>query len=522
MFGFHPVSSAPVSALTTRPLAVSTDNPVYAQATQQLGGRNRNLVSRLGNSWVDLGGVVVSADLPVYAQSSPKPSRLKPLANVWNDRDFASDIPSTVAQAQIKRVASKNGGAAWVDLSDSVVVSDSPIYGQSSVRSARSKPLSGAWNDLDFASDGLPIIAQSQVKRVANKNSGAAWFDISGAVVSSDVSVYAQSLAKRIVRATTGGAAWTDLSTVVSADDLAVYGQSNQQFSKQRIKSSAWVDFDASIAASSDLSPYAQSILRRKQISAASYAWGDLDTSIVASSDLSPYAQSISRQKQALAKSTSWVNPDRDDAPIYAQNNAKQRAAAAYSSYWVNLEPTVSSDLSPYAQTDVSRETLRVTRRNTGTVWNSGDDFFPPQDDLSAYGQSRYSQAKLAYRPRSQGNAWVDLIDAIGPPIVPPASGGGVPSSGRVRRDFGKYPQTKAETHQERVALGIIREVAKRIEVRALESESEQLAALEAEFALLNLQFQTTYWLLLQREIVSQQQLEDELQQVFMLTVLTI
>ena len=398
MLGFHPVSSAPVSALTTRPLTAS-DSPVYAQAKPALSGGKRSGVS---NSWVDLGGVVVSSDSSVYAQSSPKPSRLKPLANVWNDRDFASDVPSTIAQAQIKRVANKNSGTSWVDLSDTIVISDAPIYGQANVRTARSKSLSGAWNDVDFASDGLPIVAQSKPQRGFAKSSGAVWFDRD----IPDAPIYAQSLAKRIARATTGGAAWTDLSTVVIADDLAVYGQSNARIAKQRINPSVWVDFDtsvavssdlspysqsiprrkqlstnsygwvdyeASIAAPSDLSPYAQSIRQRKQLSTNSYAWGDLDTSIAASSDLSPYAQSLLRKKSALAGSAAWVNPDQDDAPVYAQGVAKQRSASAYSRYWVDLDLSVSSDLSPYAQTNVSRVTRDAKLRNTGTVWNSAD-----------------------------------------------------------------------------------------------------------------------------------------------------
>ena len=238
----------------------------------------------------------------------------------------------------------------------------------------------------------------------------------------------------------------------------------------------------------------------------------------------------------AASRSTQAAVAVSSDLSPYAQSKATKRSVAAYSRYWVDLDPTLaaSSDLSPYAQTIVSRETFRGTRRNTGRSWTNGDDFFPPQDDLSVYGQSRYSQSRLVYRPKYQGAVWVDLVDAVAPqpPVLPPTSGG-VPSSGRVsrtgdkRRDFGRYPQSEAETYQERVALGIIREVASRVEIRDADSEASQLAALEAEFELLNLQFQTAYWLLLQQEIAAQQelaaqQLDDELQQVFMLTVLTI
>lgn len=337
--------------------------------------------------------------------------------------------------------------------------------------SISSAPVSALRSLATGAATGSPVYAQSiqpagRDKRNVAKYGSASWVDLSGAAVVSDAPIYAQSLARRITRATTGNVWVNPDTTLAASSDLSPYAQGNPSLTKRRINSAIWVDFDTAIAVSSDLSPY-------------------------------------------------------------AQGSARPRPVAATSRYWVDLEPaaTASSDLSPYAQTIVSRG----TRRNTGTTWISGDDFFPPQADLSAYGQSRYSQSRLVYRPKYQGNVWVDLVDATPTivPVVPPPSGGGVPSSGRVLRDFGKYPQTTAETHQERVALGIIRKVASRVEIRDADSETEQLAALEAEFELLNLQFQTAYWILLQQEIIAHrdieaQQNEDELQQVFMLTLLTI
>lgn len=118
-------------------------------------------------------------------------------------------------------------------------------------------------------------------------------------------------------------------------------------------------------------------------------------------------------------------------------------------------------------------------------------------------------------------------------PIAPPEPPATVNSGGgRVRRveDFGKRPQSKAEARIERMALGIIRRVArKQVESEEL-NESAQLAELQAQFALYQIQYETIYLLMLERERqallqqIEQQRAteEDELQQVFLLVALTI
>ena len=263
-----------------------------------------------------------------------------------------------------------------------------------------SAPVSALRRLATGAAAGSPVYAQStpsarRDKQNVAKYGSASWVDLSGAAAPSDAPVYAQSLARRITRATTGAVWINPDSSVAASSDLSPYAQGNAQPGKLRIKSTVWVDLDTAVAVSNDLSPYAQSLLRRNPIRAAGAA---------------------------------WVDRGSDEATIVAQGSAKQRPVAATSRYWVDLDSPVaaSSDLSPYAQTIVSRETIRGPRRSTGRSWTNGDDFFPPQDDLSAYGQSRYAQSRLVYRPLYQGAVWVDLVDAaVITPVVPGTGAGG-------------------------------------------------------------------------------------------------
>ena len=182
---------------------------------------------------------------------------------------------------------------------------------------------------------------------------------------------------------------------------------------------------------------YAQSTpsARRDKQNVAKYgsaSWVDL-SGAVAPSDAPIYAQSLARQSVRSTTGTVWVNPDTtvfvsSDLSPYAQGNASLTKLRIKSTVWVDLDTVIaaSSDLSPYAQTIVPRETIRETirgtRRSTSRSWTNGDDFFPPQDDLAVYGQSRYSQSRLVYRPKYQGNVWVDLVDAA--VVVPPIGTG--------------------------------------------------------------------------------------------------
>ena len=138
-----------------------------------------------------------------------------------------------------------------------------------------------------------------------------------------------------------------------------------------------------------------------------------------ASSDLSPYAG--------------------------GQPSLASRVVRAIGRAWVDLDAATaaSSDLSPYAQA----RTIEAWRRawNRGTVWNSGDDFLPPQDALAAYGQSIASRVRIT-RPFGQGKVWVDLLDGI-PPVIPPVtgnvSGSGGGGAGRRRVSFEEANQIR-------------------------------------------------------------------------------
>ena len=204
-------------------------------------------------------------------------------------------------------------------------------------------------------------------------------------------------------------------------------------------------------ASSSDLSPYAGSkpSLASRIVRATGSAWVDLDAAVAASSALSPYAQGIARRGNPRSISAAWYDPGApvvsDDLPIRGQALPRPRATPSYSRAWFDLDTAVavSSDLSPYAQARTIEAWRRA--RNSGTVWNSGDDFFPPQDSLAAYAQSITPRVRIA-RPLGQGNAWVDLLDGIAP-VIPPVtgnvSGSGGGGAGRRRVSFEEADQIR-------------------------------------------------------------------------------
>ena len=211
---------------------------------------------------------------------------------------------------------------------------------------------------------------------------------------------------------------------------------------------------NAQTASSSDLSPYAGSnpSLASRVVRATGSAWVDLDAATAASSDLSPYAQGnagFSRRVNPRVISAAWYDPGApvvsDDLPIRGQALPRPRATPSYSRVWVDLDTAVavSSDLSPYAQARTIEAWRRA--RNSGTVWNSGDDFFPPQDALAIYAQSIAARIRIT-RPLGQGNAWVDLLDGI-PPVIPPVtgnvSGSGGGGAGRRRVSFEEADQIR-------------------------------------------------------------------------------
>ena len=180
-------------------------------------------------------------------------------------------------------------------------------------------------------------------------------------------------------------------------------------------------------ASSSDLSPYAGSkpSLASRVIRATGSAWVDLGGAAAASSDLSPYAQSIARRGTPRIISAAWYDPGApvvsDALPILGQALPRPRATPSYSRAWVDLDTAVavSSDLSPYAQARTIEAWRRA--RSGGTVWNSGDDFLPPQDALAIYAQSVAPRIRIA-RPLGQSKSWVDLLDGI-PIVIPPVTG---------------------------------------------------------------------------------------------------
>ena len=201
---------------------------------------------------------------------------------------------------------------------------------------------------------------------------------------------------------------------------------------------------------SSDLSPYAGSnpSLASRVVRATGSAWVDLGGAAAASSDLSPYAQGFTRRGNPRVISAAWYDPGApvvsDDLPIRGQALPRPRATPSYSRAWVDLDTAVavSSDLSPYAQARTIEAWRRA--RNSGTVWNSGDDFFPPQDALAAYAQSIAPRIRIA-RPLGQGNAWVDLQDGIAP-VIPPVTGnvgGSGGGAGRRRVSFEEADQIR-------------------------------------------------------------------------------
>ena len=191
---------------------------------------------------------------------------------------------------------------------------------------------------------------------------------------------------------------------------------------------------------SSDLSPYAGSkpSLASRVVRATGSTWVDLDAAVASSSALSPYAQGFLRRGNPRVISAAWYDPGApvvsDDLPILGQALPRPRATPSYSRAWVDLDTAlaVSSDLSPYAQARTIEAWRRA--RNSGTVWNSGDDFFPPQDSLAAYAQSIATRVRIA-RPLGQGAVWVDLLDGI-VPVIPPVTGnvGGSGGGGAGRR----------------------------------------------------------------------------------------
>ena len=212
---------------------------------------------------------------------------------------------------------------------------------------------------------------------------------------------------------------------------------------------------NAQTASSSDLSPYAgskPSPLASRIVRATGSAWVDLGGATAASSDLSPYAQGLSgllRRGNPRGISAAWYDPGApvvsDDLPILGQALPRPRATPSYSRAWVDLDTAlaVSSDLSPYAQARTIEAWRRA--RNSGTVWNSGDDFFPPQDALAAYAQSIAPRVRIA-RPLGQGKAWVDLQDGIAP-VIPPVtgnvSGSGGGGAGRRRVSYEEADQIR-------------------------------------------------------------------------------
>ena len=211
---------------------------------------------------------------------------------------------------------------------------------------------------------------------------------------------------------------------------------------------------NAQTASSSDLSPYAGSkpSLASRVFRATGRAWVDLEGAAAASSDLSPYAQgfpSFSRRGNPRGISAAWYDPGApvvsDDLPILGQALPRPRATPSYSRAWVDLDTAVavSSDLSPYAQARTIEAWRRA--RSGGTVWNSGDDFLPPQDALAIYAQSIAPRIRIA-RPLGQGKAWVDLLDGI-PPVIPPVtgnvSGSGGGGAGRRRVSFEEADQIR-------------------------------------------------------------------------------
>ena len=213
-------------------------------------------------------------------------------------------------------------------------------------------------------------------------------------------------------------------------------------------------------AAPSDLSPYAgskPSLLASRVVRATGSAWVDLGGAAAASSDLSPYAQgfpSFSRRGNPRVISAAWYDPGApvvsDDLPMRGQALPSQalprpRATPSYSRAWFDLDTAVavSSDLSPYAQARTIEAWRRA--RSSGTVWNSGDDFLPPQDALAAYAQSIAPRVKIA-RLLGKGTAWVDLVDGI-PPVIPPVtgnvSGSGGGGAGRRRVSYEEADQIR-------------------------------------------------------------------------------
>lgn len=205
-------------------------------------------------------------------------------------------------------------------------------------------------------------------------------------------------------------------------------------------------------AASSDLSPYAGSKpgpLASRVARVTGRTWVDLDAAVAASSDLSPYAQGFSRRVNPRGLSAAWYDPGAlvvsDDLPILGQALPRPRAKTSYSRYWVDLDTAVavSSDLSPYAQARTIEAWRRA--RSSGTVWNSGDDFIPPQDALAIYAQSVAPRIRIA-RPLGQSKSWVDLLDGI-PIVIPPVtgnvSGSGGGGAGRRRVSYEEADQIR-------------------------------------------------------------------------------
>ena len=208
---------------------------------------------------------------------------------------------------------------------------------------------------------------------------------------------------------------------------------------------------NAQTASSSDLSPYAGSkpSLASRVVRATGRAWVDLEGAAAASSDLSPYAQGLARRGNPRTLSAAWYDAGApvvsDDLPIRGQALPRPRATPSYSRAWVDLDTAVavSSDLSPYAQARTIEAWRRA--RNSGTVWNSGDDFLPPQDALAAYAQSIAPRGRIA-RPFGKGTAWVDLLDGIAP-VIPPitgnVSGSGGGGAGRRRVSYEEADQIR-------------------------------------------------------------------------------
>ena len=214
---------------------------------------------------------------------------------------------------------------------------------------------------------------------------------------------------------------------------------------------------NAQTASSSDLSPYAgskPSLLASRIVRATGSAWVDLDAAVTVSSDLSPYAQGIARRGTPRIISAAWYDPGApvvsDDLPIRGQALPSQalsrlRTASSYSRAWFDLDTAVavSSDLSPYAQARTIEAWRRA--RNSGTVWNSGDDFFPPQDALAVYAQAIATRVRIA-RPLGQSKSWVDLLDGV-PIVIPPVtgnvSGSGGGGAGRRRVSYEEADQIR-------------------------------------------------------------------------------